>query len=141
RQSWALRRRAGAASRDARRLPADSVGRLPRGGADTVPAGARARRRVRPRPVRTALVVPLPAIRNGCAGKAGTTSYGRRRKRRLGAGFWPAITRRQGPPSPLARLSSLAAGECGLWLGARDPEARRHYWQGQEWRARSESWG
>src|SRR5207244_10195799 len=96
-----LRRRAGAASRDARRRPGDSVRRLTRGGADTVPAGARARRRVRPRPVRTALVVPLPAIRNGCAGKAGTTSFGRRRKRRLGA---------------------------GLWLGARDPETRRHYW-------------
>src|SRR5437016_1950164 len=39
-------------------------------------------------------------------------------------GFWPAITRRQSPPSPLARATSLAAVECGLWLGARDPEAR-----------------
>jgi hypothetical protein len=57
----------------------------------------------------TAASVPLPAIH---------------------AGFWPAITRRQGPPSPLARLSSLAAVECGLWLGARDPETRRHYWKG-----------
>src|SRR5882672_11139455 len=45
-------------------------------------------------------------------------------------GFWPAITRRQSPPSPLARQTSLAAVECGLWLGARDPEARRHYWKG-----------
>src|SRR5439155_17120200 len=60
-------------------------------------------------------LVPLPAIRNGCAGKAGTTSYGRRRKRRLGAGFWPAITRRQNPPSLLPRLLALAASECGLW--------------------------
>jgi len=62
--------------------------------------------------------------------RAGTTSYGRRRKRRLGAGSWPEITRRQSPPSPLARLSGLAAVECGIWLGARDPEARRHYWKG-----------
>src|SRR5712691_838409 len=30
-------------------------------------------------------------------------------------GLWPAITRRQCPPSPLARLTSLAAVECGLW--------------------------
>src|SRR5439155_4930736 len=45
-------------------------------------------------------------------------------------GFWPAITLRQSPPSPLARLTSLAAVECGLWLGARDPEARRHHWKG-----------
>src|SRR5207247_2687560 len=67
-------------------------------------------------------LVPLPAIQNGCAGKAGTTSCCRRRKRRLGAGFWPAITRRQSPPSPLARLFSLAAVECGLWLCAGDPE-------------------
>jgi len=44
------------------------------------------------------------------------------------AGLWPAITRRQSPPSPLARQTSLAAVECGLWLGARDPEIRRHYW-------------
>src|SRR5436309_14960076 len=46
------------------------------------------------------------------------------------AGFWPAITRRQSPPSLLPRLPALAASECGLWLGARDPEARRHYWKG-----------
>src|SRR5438128_5313432 len=46
------------------------------------------------------------------------------------AGFRPAITRRQSPPSLLPRLPALAASECGLWLGARDPEARRHYWKG-----------
>jgi hypothetical protein len=45
-------------------------------------------------------------------------------------GFWPAITRRQNPPSLLPRLLALAASECGLWLGARDPEARRHHWKG-----------
>src|SRR2546428_446354 len=33
-------------------------------------------------------------------------------------GLWPAITRRQSPPSPLPRQTSLGAGECGLWLGA-----------------------
>src|SRR6058998_1420877 len=44
-------------------------------------------------------------------------------------GLWPAITRRQSPPSPLPRLPALAADECGLWLGARDPEARQHHWQ------------
>ena len=42
------------------------------------------------------------------------------------AGFWPAITRRQAPPSLLPRLPALAASECGPWLGARDPEARQH---------------
>src|SRR5437764_15485382 len=46
------------------------------------------------------------------------------------AGFWPAITRRQSPPSLLPRLPALAASECGLRLGARDPETRRHYWKG-----------
>src|SRR5205823_10115700 len=46
------------------------------------------------------------------------------------AGFWPAITRRQSPPSLLPRLAALAASECGLWLGARDPETRRHHWTG-----------
>src|SRR5438477_3970265 len=46
------------------------------------------------------------------------------------AGFWPAITRRQSPPSPLPRQPSLAAGERGLWLGAGDQEARQHYWTG-----------
>jgi hypothetical protein len=45
-------------------------------------------------------------------------------------GFWPAITRRQSPPSFLPRLPALAANECGLWLGARDPETRQHHWQG-----------
>src|SRR5439155_822072 len=55
--------------------------------------------------------------------------------RRLGslpailAGFWPAITRRQSPPSSLPRLPALAADECGLWLGARDPETRQHHWK------------
>src|SRR5205823_7673030 len=46
------------------------------------------------------------------------------------AGFWPAITRRQSPPSLLPRLPALAASECGVWPGARDPEARRHHWTG-----------
>jgi len=32
----------------------------------------------------------------------------------LQAGFWPAITRRQSPPSLLPRLPALAASECGL---------------------------
>ncbi len=45
------------------------------------------------------------------------------------AGLWPAITRRQSPPSPLPRLPALAADECGLWLGARDPETRQHHWK------------
>ncbi len=75
-------------------------------------------------------VVPLPAIH---------------------AGLWPAITRRQSPPSPLPRLKALAAVECGLWMKtvaaakpprpllvgaaesapqARDPETRRHHWKG-----------
>src|SRR6266545_6754127 len=95
--------------------------------------------------------VPCPAIENGPAGKAGMASHGRHRERCLSAGFWPAITRRQSPPSPLPRLLALAADECGLWLetaapakparpllvcadesapSARDPEARRHYWMG-----------
>jgi len=43
------------------------------------------------------------------------------------AGFWPAITRRQSPPSLLPRLPALAASECGLWLDARDPETRQHH--------------
>ena len=46
------------------------------------------------------------------------------------ARFWPAITLRQSPPSLLPRLQALAASECGLWLGARDPEARQHHWKG-----------
>ena len=45
-------------------------------------------------------------------------------------GLWPAITLRQIPPSFLPRQPALAANECGLWLGARDPEARKHHWQG-----------
>jgi hypothetical protein len=50
----------------------------------------------------------------------------------------PAITRRQSPPSPLPRLQALAADECGLWIKtARDPEARRHYWTGHYFYARS----
>src|SRR5213596_1102772 len=49
-------------------------------------------------------------------------------RRATHVGFWPAITRRQSPPSLLPRLPALAASECGLWLGARDPETRRHYW-------------
>jgi hypothetical protein len=36
-------------------------------------------------------------------------------------GAWPAIARRQSPPSFLPRLAALAAYECRLWLGARDP--------------------
>src|SRR5712691_7347050 len=46
------------------------------------------------------------------------------------ARFWPAITRRERPPSPLHRPPACAAEECDLSLGARDPEARQHYWQG-----------
>jgi hypothetical protein len=41
-------------------------------------------------------------------------------------GFWLAITRRESPPSLLARQLSLAASECGLSLGARNPDARQH---------------
>jgi hypothetical protein len=46
------------------------------------------------------------------------------------AGLWPAITRRQSPPSPLPRLQALAADECGLLLGARDPEFHQRHWKG-----------
>jgi hypothetical protein len=41
--------------------------------------------------------------------------------RQYGHHFWPAITLRQSPPSSLPRLTALAADECELWLGARDP--------------------
>jgi ferredoxin-NADP reductase len=41
--------------------------------------------------------------------------------------FWPAITRRQRPPSPLPRLLALAADERGLLLGASDPESRQNH--------------
>jgi len=45
--------------------------------------------------------------------------------------FWPAITRRQEPPSPLQRLKrAFDAGECGPWLGAHDPEAGQHHLKG-----------
>ena len=44
-------------------------------------------------------------------------------------GPWPAITRRQSSPSLLPRLPALPASECDLWLGARDPEPRQHYWK------------
>ena len=47
-------------------------------------------------------------------------------------GFWPAITRRQSPPSSSLGPSDLGSSECGLWLGARDPESRRHYWTEHE---------
>src|SRR5437867_3013314 len=47
------------------------------------------------------------------------------------AGLWPAITRRQSPPSSSPRSTGLGSSECDLWLGARDPETRRHYWAGQ----------
>jgi len=43
------------------------------------------------------------------------------------ARLWPAITRRQEPPSPLPRQPAFAADECGPWLGPRDPEARQHH--------------
>ncbi len=47
------------------------------------------------------------------------------------AGFSPAITRRQSPPSLSPMLhSALASSECGLWLGTRDREARRRHWKG-----------
>jgi hypothetical protein len=39
------------------------------------------------------------------------------------AGFCPAITLRQTPPSSSPRLLALASPECELWLGARDAEA------------------
>jgi hypothetical protein len=42
----------------------------------------------------------------------------------------PAITRRQSPPSPSPRQTSLAAVECGLWLGAHDREASQHHQKG-----------
>jgi hypothetical protein len=45
-------------------------------------------------------------------------------------GRWPAITRPQSPPSPLSRRPLLPAGGCGVWRGARDPEARQHYPKG-----------
>ena len=51
--------------------------------------------------------------------------------RAIHAGPWPAITRRQSPPSLSPILHSvLPSSECGLWLGARDPGARRHHWKG-----------
>ena len=46
-------------------------------------------------------------------------------------GFWPAIRRRQSPPSPLARQTSLAAVECGLWLCSR-PRNSTAYWTGKQ---------
>jgi hypothetical protein len=75
----------------------------------------------------------------------------------MNSGVWPAIPRRQSPPSPLPRLQALAADECVLWMKtvvpakpprplvgaaeaapqARDPEARRHYWTGHYFYARS----
>src|SRR5919112_5541905 len=45
-------------------------------------------------------------------------------------GPWPAITRRQSPPSASSRLPSLHSAECDLWLGARDPGARQYHLQG-----------
>ena len=39
-------------------------------------------------------------------------------------------SRRQSPPSLLPRLPALAATECGLWLGAREPEIRQRHWKG-----------
>src|SRR4029078_13162101 len=38
------------------------------------------------------------------------------------AGFRPASTRHQSPPSFLPRLPALAANKCGLRLGGRAPE-------------------
>ena len=35
------------------------------------------------------------------------------------------------PPSASPRSTDLGSLECDLWLGARDPEARRHHWTGQ----------
>ena len=40
--------------------------------------------------------------------------------------FSPAITRRRSPPTPLPRRPALAAGACGLRLGAPDREPRPH---------------
>src|SRR5439155_21571095 len=74
------------------------------GGAGEVPAALQRRRGSGARHL-----VPLPAIH---------------------ARFWPAITRRESPPSSLPRLLAWAADECGLSLGASDPEAGRHYWKG-----------
>ena len=45
-------------------------------------------------------------------------------------GAWPAITLRHSPPSFLPRRPALAANECGLWLGARDPGIRQQNWTG-----------
>ena len=79
------------------------------------------------------------AAQRGRAGDATRRPDGRGRRRSAEplvplpptlAGFWPAITRRQSPPSPLARQTSLAAVECGLWLGARDPETQQRHRQG-----------
>src|SRR5207245_6488344 len=88
--------------------------------------------------LRVVLALPRPArATRGCAGGARRERCRAVRGGRgivplpaIHAGFWPAITRRQSPPSSLPRLPALAADECGLWLGARDPEARRHDWKG-----------
>src|SRR6266511_5177059 len=79
--------------------------------------------------------MPLPAIENGPAGKAGMASHGRHRKRCLSAGFWPAIHAAPEPTLALAKARSMkrsrqqsrrdlleasqampCADECGLWL-------------------------
>ena len=39
-------------------------------------------------------------------------------------------SRGQSPPSASPRSSDLGSLECELWLGARDPETRRHHWKG-----------
>jgi len=44
------------------------------------------------------------------------------------------LARDHAAPEPTLALTkaelALAAGECGLWLGARDPEAGQHYLKG-----------
>jgi len=47
----------------------------------------------------------------------------------MDARFWPDITLHQSPPSPLLRRPACAADECGLWLGASDPEFDHHHRQ------------
>ncbi len=62
------------------------------------------------------------------AGRRGRREAGRGRlvsHPRITAGARPAITQRSSSPSALPRRPALAAAECGLELGARDPGIRR----------------
>ena len=94
--------------------------------------------RARPNTPRSSIAAtPIPSTSGTSRGRTGSTSTASTRRSSRSIGSWSECpssnTRRLArdhaapePTSSLPRLPALAADECGLWLGARDPDAHQH---------------